>query len=79
MDATILYVPATAMSGRAIDDAPGLSASDSSPVVGAVDLPAVERVGTIQLSLPPMSGQLSPESPRTVAFEDLGDFGTIVP
>ena len=59
-------VPATATSGRAIDDTPELAASDPSPVVGA----AVE---TIQLSLPPMSGQLSPGSPRTVAFEDLGD------
>ena len=28
---------------------------------------------TIQLSSPPMSGQLSPGSPRMVAFEDLGD------
>ena len=42
-------VPATATSGRAIDDAPGLSAYDPSPVVGAVDLPAVGRVETIQL------------------------------
>ena len=41
-----------------------------SPVVGAVDLPAVGRVETIQLFSPPMSGQLSPGSPRTVAFED---------
>ena len=65
-------VPATAMSGRAMDDALGLSASDPSPVVGAVDLPAVGRVETIQLSSPPISGQLSPGSPRMVAFEDLG-------
>ena len=28
---------------------------------------------TIQLSSPPRSGQLSPESPPTIAFEDLGD------
>ena len=27
----------------------------------------------IQLSSPPRSGQLSPESPRTIAFEDVGD------
>ena len=31
------------------------------------------RVETIQLSSPPMSGQLSPGSPRMVAFEDLGE------
>ena len=39
-------VPATATSGRAIEEAPGLSASDPSPVVGAVDLPAEGRVET---------------------------------
>ena len=66
-------VPATATSGWDLDDAPGLSVSDPSPVVGAVDLPAVGRVETIQLSSPPRSGQLSPGSPRTVAFADLGD------
>ena len=53
-------VPATTTRGRAIDNAPGLSASDPSPVVGAVDLPAVGWVETIQLSSHPMSGQLSP-------------------
>ena len=62
-----------ATSGRALDDAPGLSASDPSTVVGTVDLPAVGWVETIQLSSPPMSGQLSPGYPRMVAFEDLGD------
>ena len=72
MDATIRCVPAMATSCRAINDAPGLSASDPSPVVGTVDLPAVGRVETIQLSSPPMSGQLSPGSPRKVSFEDLG-------
>ena len=66
-------VPATATSDRSMDDALGLSASDPSPVVGAVDLPGVGRVETIQLSSPPMSGQLSPGSPRMVAFEDLAD------
>ena len=66
-------IPATATSGWAIDDAPGLSASDPSPVIGAVDLPAMGRVETVQLSSPLVSGQLSPGSPRMVAFEDLGD------
>ena len=28
---------------------------------------------TIQLSSPPRSGQLSPDSPRTIAFDDMGD------
>ena len=66
-------VLAMATSGRAMDDTPGLAASDPSPVVRTVDIPAVGQVETIQLSSPPMSGQLSPGSPRTVAFEDLGD------
>ena len=73
-------VLAPATRGRAIDDTPGLATSDPSPVVRAVDLPLVERVETIQLSSFPRSGQLSPGSPRTIAFEDLGGlFGTIVP
>ena len=38
-----------------------------------IELPAVGWVETIQLSPHPMSGQLSPGSPRMVAFEDLGD------
>ena len=66
-------VPATATSGRNLDDAPGVSASDPSLVVEGVALSVIGRVETIQLSSPPMSGQLSPASPRTVAFEDLGD------
>ena len=61
------------MKGRAKDDTPGLAASDPSPVVGMVDIPEVGRVETIQLSSPPRSGQLSPESPWTIAFEHLGD------
>ena len=64
-------VPASATKIRAKDDTPGLAATDPSPVVGTVDIPEVGRVETIQLSSPPRSGQLSPESPRTIAFEDL--------
>ena len=56
-----------------MDDTPGLAASDPSPVVGTVDLPEEGWVETIQLSSPPRSGQLSPESPGTIAIEDLGD------
>ena len=66
-------VPATAMKVRAKDDTPGLAASDPSPVVGTVDIPEVGWAETIQLSSPPRSGQLSPESPWTIAFEDFGD------
>ena len=39
----------------------------------SVDIPEVGWVATIQLSSPPRSGQLSPESPRMIAFEDMGD------
>ena len=65
-------VPSMATKVRAKDDTPGLAASDPSSVVGTVDMPEVERVETIQLSSPPRSVQLSPESPQTIAFEDLG-------
>ena len=70
-------IPATTTSGRDIDVAPRLSGPDPPPVVGTVDIPAVERVESVQLSSPPMSGQLSPASPPTVALEDLGD--SVVP
>ena len=50
-----------------------LQDSDPSPVVGTVDVPAVGQMETIHISSPPMSGQLSHGSPRTVAFEELGD------
>ena len=58
-------VPATATSGQTIDDTPGLTSSDPPPV----DVPAVGQVEIIHLSSPPMSGQLSPGSPRT----EMGD------
>ena len=54
-------------------DKPGLSVAGPSPVVGPVDIPVVGQVETVQLSSPPMSGQLSPGSPQTIAFEDMGD------
>ena len=54
-------------------DIQNFSADGPSPVVGSVDIPEVGRVETIQLSSPPRSGQLSPESPQTVAFGDMGD------
>ena len=66
-------VQASATEVRANDDTPGLAAAGPSPVVGTVDIPEVGRVETINLSSPPRSGQLSPESPQTIAFEDMGD------
>ena len=55
---------------RAEDDTLGLAAASPFPVVGTVDIPEVGRVETISLSSSPRSGQLSPDSPRTIAFED---------
>ena len=66
-------VQASATEVRAKDDTPGIAAAGPSPVVETVDIPEVGWVETIQLSSPPRSGQLSPESPRTIAFEDMGD------
>ena len=42
-------------------------------MVGTDDIPQVGRLETIKRSLPPDSGQLSPDSPQTVAFEDMLD------
>ena len=42
-------------------------------MVGTVAIPAVESVEAVKLSSPPLSGQLSPASPQTVAWQDLGD------
>ena len=66
-------ISTTATRGQAIDDTPGLAASDPAQMVGIVGLPAVGQVETIQLSSPPLSGQLSAGSPQTIAFEDLRD------
>ena len=42
-------------------------------MVGPVTAPVVESVQAVKLSSPPMSGQLSPVSSQTVAWEDMGD------
>ena len=68
-----MCIPATTTSGLDLDVVPRLSGPDPAPVVGTVGIPAVESVESVKLSSPPMSGQLSPASPQTVAWEDLGD------
>ena len=66
-------VQSSDMEVRANTDTPGLAVTGLSPVVGTVDIPEVRWVETIQLSSPPRTGQLSTESPRTIAFENMGD------
>ena len=68
-----LCIPATTTSGRDIDVTLGSSGPDPPPVVGTVAIPVVESVEAVKLSSPPLSGQLSPASPQTVAWEDMGD------
>ena len=63
-----LCVPAMVTKGRVQDDT----------LVSMVNIPEVGWVETIQLSSPPRSGQLSPDSPRTIAFEDLGDSSVLL-
>ena len=58
---------------RADDKPLELEAPGFSPEVGTDDIPQVGRVETIRLSSPPDSGQLSPASPQTIAFEDMVD------
>ena len=65
--------PSACVQAPAEDDTPGLPAAGPSPVVGTDVIPEVGWVETIQLSSPPRSGQLSPDSPRTIAFDDMGD------
>ena len=55
---------------------PGVGAADSTltdstPVVRADDVPPVGRIETVQPAMPPYSVQMSPDSPQTVAFEDM--------
>ena len=67
------FVQALVTEVRADDKPLGLEAPGFSPEVGTDDIPQVGRVETIRLSSPPDSGQLSPASPQTVAFEDMVD------
>ena len=66
-------VAALALEVRAGDRPRESEAASLTPVVGTDDIPQVGRMETIQLSSPPESGQLSPDSPQTVAFEDMVD------
>ena len=66
-------IQASATEVRAKDDTLGLAATGPFPVVRTVDIPEVRWVETISLSSPPRSGQVSPDSPRTIAFEDTLD------
>ena len=68
-----LCIPATPTSGRNREVTPESSGLDPAPVVGTVAIPAVESVAAVKLSSPPLSGQLSPASPPTVAWENMGD------
>ena len=47
---------------------PGVSAVDLTPVIRAVEGPAVGRMEIIPPIVSPDSGQMSPDSPPTVAF-----------
>ena len=50
---------------------PGVGAVDLTPVIRAVEVPAVGRMETVPPIVSPDSGRMSPDSPPTVAFEDL--------
>ena len=56
---------------RISDIPPRVGAVDLTPVIRAVDVPAVGRMETVQPTTSPDSPQMSPDSPPTVAFEDL--------
>ena len=50
---------------------PGVGPVDLTPVVRAVDVPHVGCMETVQPSTSPDAAQMSPDSPTTVAFEEL--------
>ena len=51
----------------------GSGAADLTPVVRPDDVPQVGRLETVQLSTPTDSGRRSPDSPQTIAFDDMAD------
>ena len=67
-----LCIPAT-ITSRDLEVTPGSSGPDPVPVVETVTVPGEESVEAVKLSSPPLSGQLSPASPQTVAWEEMGD------
>ena len=71
-------VEALAPEVRAGDRPRGSEAASLTPVVGTDDIPQVGWMETVQLSSPPDSGQLSPDSPKTVAFEDMVDSSVLL-
>ena len=50
---------------------PGVGAADLTPVVRAADVSPVGHMETVEPVMPPDSVLMSPDSPQTVAFEDM--------
>ena len=57
--------------GRTSKITPGVGAADLMPVVRAADMPPVGHMETVQPVMPPDSVPMSPDSPQTVAFQDM--------
>ena len=58
---------------RTSDIPPGAGAANLTSVVRADDVPQVGWMKTVQPATPPDSGQMSPDSPQMVAFDDMAD------
>ena len=54
-------------------ETPASSDTDSEPLIKLKNTSVVEMVDLAGLSSPPLSEQLSPQSPATIAFDDQGD------
>ena len=62
---------------RSSDISPGVGAADLTTVVRAAEVPPVGRMETVQPGMPIDSVHMSPDSPQTVAFDDMA--GSSVP
>ena len=58
---------------RSSNITPGAGAADLTPVVRPDDVPQVGWMEPVQPSTPLDSGRMSPDSPQTVAFDDMVD------
>ena len=63
---------------RTSDIPPGAGAANLTLVVRPDDVPQVGRMETVQPSTPLDSGRMSPDSPQTVAFDDMANSSVLL-
>ena len=63
---------------RTSDITPGAGAANLTPVIRVDDVPQVGRMETVQATTPPDLGHMSPNSPLTVAYDDMVDSSVLM-